>query len=141
MKIVICLFLPILTVLSGVAAEVPSAGTPEFYWARLVYRSNNLRGYSLRGSEDQCGGGGWRTDTPNADEKFTWGIQRMTGINVYHDQQRPVHPVEIMDPDLFRHPFIYTVEPGAMELDDEEAKQLREYMDRGGFWHLDDFWG
>ena len=28
-----------------------------------------------------------------------------------------------------------------MELNDEEAARLREYLLRGGFWHLDDFWG
>jgi hypothetical protein len=46
-----------------------------------------------------------------------------------------------MDPELFHHPFIYAVEPGAMDLNDEEAARLREYLLRGGFWHLDDFWG
>jgi hypothetical protein len=28
-----------------------------------------------------------------------------------------------------------------MDLSEEEAKQLREYFDRGGFLHADDFWG
>jgi TatA/E family protein of Tat protein translocase len=35
----------------------------------------------------------------------------------------------------------YAVEPGQMELSDKEAGTLREYLDRGGFWHCDDFWG
>ena len=90
---------------------------------------------------DACGGGNWLTDTPDADEKYTWGIQRLTGIRVYYNPRSPVHPIRIMDPDLFNHPFIYAVEPGSMELDGEEAARLREYLLRGGFWHLDDFWG
>jgi len=28
-----------------------------------------------------------------------------------------------------------------MELSEEEAARLREYLLRGGFWHVDDFWG
>ena len=47
----------------------------------------------------------------------------------------------IMDPDLFKYPYIYAVEVGQMELSDTEAARLREYLLRGGFWHCDDFWG
>ena len=28
-----------------------------------------------------------------------------------------------------------------MELSQQEADRLREYLLRGGFWHVDDFWG
>ena len=28
-----------------------------------------------------------------------------------------------------------------MELNAQEAARLREYLLRGGFWHVDDFWG
>ena len=37
--------------------------------------------------------------------------------------------------------MFYAVEPGHMELSDEEASRLREYLMRGGFLHVDDFWG
>jgi hypothetical protein len=33
------------------------------------------------------------------------------------------------------------VEPGWLYFSDKEAKRLREYLLRGGFLHLDDFWG
>ena len=47
-----------------------------------------------------------------------------------------------MDPDLFKYPFLYVVEPGrGLFLTDVEAERLREYVDRGGFMIFDDFWG
>jgi len=122
-----------------VAAEAPREDESEFYFARLIYRNNGQRGNRMGG--DACGGGGWRTDTPDADQKYAWGIQRLTGLRVHYDPRNPVHAVGILDPELFHHPFIYAVEPGSMDLNEEEAARLREYLLRGGFWHLDDFWG
>jgi hypothetical protein len=46
-----------------------------------------------------------------------------------------------MDPNLFKFPYAYIVEPGQMYFTREEAARLREYLLRGGFLHLDDFWG
>jgi hypothetical protein len=67
-----------------------------------------------------------------------WGIQRMTNTRIHMEP----HAVRIMDDNLFDYPFIYAVEMGRnMDLSDEEARRLREYLDRGGFWWCDDFWG
>lgn len=46
-----------------------------------------------------------------------------------------------MDDRLFDYPLIYFVEPGFLELSDEQAARLREYVARGGFMYFDDFWG
>jgi len=82
-------------------------------------------------------GWGWATDTPGADCKLMGAIHRMTGQNVYPNPNY----IEIMDHELFKYPFTYIVEPGQMTFSDQEAKRLREYLLRGGFLHLDDFWG
>jgi len=42
---------------------------------------------------------------------------------------------------MFNYPFAYIVEPGHMELTQEDAASLREYLLRGGFLFLDDFHG
>ena len=65
------------------------------------------------------------------------GIHRLTGLPVYPNP----NVVEIMDPELFTYPYVYVVEPGGMGISDREAARLREYFDRGGFMHVDDFWG
>ena len=49
--------------------------------------------------------------------------------------------VELTDDELFNYPFIYMLEVGQLEFSDEEAKRLREYLLRGGFLMVDDFWG
>ena len=82
-------------------------------------------------------GWGWATDYPGGDCKFMGGIHRLTGIRVHP------HPnvVGILDKELFQFPFVYAVEVGGMYLSDAEAARLREYLLRGGFLHVDDFWG
>ena len=49
--------------------------------------------------------------------------------------------LEITDPELFRYPFIYIVEPGALTFTEEEVTILRKYLLNGGFLMVDDFWG
>ena len=46
-----------------------------------------------------------------------------------------------MNKDLFKFPFVYAVEVGGMYVNAEEAARLREFLLRGGFMHVDDFWG
>jgi len=130
---------------------------PEFYFTRLIY-SGGRGGFfagddspklgtertceSLERGEGGTGGrgrGSWATDYPASDCKFMWGVERLSGVRVY---DRTPHSITIMDPDLFKYPYLYVVEPGrGMDLSKEEAERLREYMLRGGFIHIDDFWG
>ena len=114
--------------------------TPEFYFTRLMYtdmygRGPNGLNSSLFGGFGR--GGAWMTDAWDADDKYMWGIRRMTNVRLSPDP----HPMPILDDDLFKFPYIYAVEVGQMELSDEDAARLREYLLRGGFWHVDDFWG
>jgi len=112
---------------------------PEFYFTRLMYNDIYGRGPGTSGFSGYrgFGRGAWMTDAWEADNKYMWGIDRMTNVKL----SREPHPMSIMDPDLFKFPYIYAVEVGQMELSDEEAARLREYLLRGGFWHVDDFWG
>jgi hypothetical protein len=123
---------------------------PEFYFTRLMYTDTLGRGPAPgqqiptdfdhgHGLGDQLARyfGAWLTDTWDADYQYMWGIQRLTNARI---SVRP-HPLPIMSPDLFKFPYIYAVEVGQMELSQEEAARLREYLLRGGFWHCDDFWG
>lgn len=101
----------------------------EFTFARTVYSS----GFGRRR------GGSWATDFPDADYHFIMGVREWSGtiLSIADEPQQ----VEILSDKLFDFPLIYFVEPGNMELSDEEAKRLREYVNRGGFLFLDDFWG
>jgi hypothetical protein len=80
----------------------------------------------------------WRTDWHEADAHFMLGVDRLSNIRVFLEDYISV---AIMDPKLFDYPLIYAVEVGFMELTQAEADRLREYMERGGFLVVDDFWG
>jgi len=132
-----------------VAALVPR-DAPDFYFTRLVYTENGWRRRVTMSKPPQftCpefGGGsffprqgwGWAIDYPGADCKFMGGVHRLTGVRVHPNP----NVIAIMDPDLFQFPYVYAVEVGGMYLTDPEAARLRDYLLRGGFLHVDDFWG
>jgi hypothetical protein len=137
----------VLFVLPGIA-DTGTDTTPEFYFTRLVYASNGAPARTPRidfrcedleaGEGGTRFGGGWATDFPASDCKFMWGVERLTNIKVY---DKSPHLVTALDPNLFSYPYLYIVEPSRMYITPEEAKMLREYLDRGGFLHVDDFWG
>jgi hypothetical protein len=136
-----------LFVLPGLA-QTGSESPPEFYFTRLVYeqgggsaRTPNLDFQCADLAAGEGGtrfGGGWGTDFPASDCKFMWGVQRLTNIRVYN---KSPHLVTALDPKLFGYPYLYIVSPHRMYLVAEEAEKLREYLLRGGFLHVDDYWG
>ena len=105
----------------------------EFVFARLRYNEglSNFRGWGGRPS--------WAVDWPKADKQFIFAIDRMSNVRVVLDKDVAI---DIMDPNLFSYPFLYALEVGrGMTLSTPEAERLREYMLRGGFLVIDDFWG
>jgi hypothetical protein len=113
----------------GRAGASDSSG--EFTFTRMIYRSPYSYGRRW--------GGAWATDFPEADDHFGVGIREWAGTNLNVSGQP--RQFEVMDEGLFDFPLVYIVEPGYMELSDEEAARLREYCARGGFMFFDDFWG
>ena len=100
--------------------------TNQIVFARLIYNGRILAYYK-----------NWYTDYPKGDEQLIMGIQRLTNLNI---ADRP-RAVPLNDPDLFKYPFLYSSEVGQMVLTDQDAAIMREYLARGGFWMVDDFWG
>ncbi len=80
----------------------------------------------------------WSMDYPRGDRHLAEGIRRLTGIDV-----RPAEQVVELDGsnDIYNWPFLYSVEVGFWDLADEQADQLRTYLERGGFLMVDDFHG
>jgi Domain of unknown function (DUF4159) len=102
----------------------------EFNFSRLAYGSS-MSGYSNRR------GSRWNTDWPEAEYHLNQGIRRLSRV----DDSGTSRIVRLTDEALFDFPFLYAVEVGSWTFTDDEARILREYLDRGGFLMTDDFHG
>jgi hypothetical protein len=100
-----------------------------FTFARIQYGSR----YGGRGGW----GGGWQTDFPDSDLNFSYRLQQLTSLKV--DPNGKV--LQLTDDVLFDYPFVYMIEPGDLEFEEEEVVALRRYLLNGGFLMVDDFWG
>lgn len=102
----------------------------EFHFTRGIYSSGGGGFFGRRR-------GAWCTDHPKAEEQFLGVLDRLTGIDA--------HPwgnaISLTDPDLRRHPILYMLEVGYMNMTEAEVEGLRTYLLAGGFLIIDDFWG
>lgn len=116
----------------------------DFQWIRGQYTNHSggaRGGYGMRRR-----GGWWDTDYPDSDENFLRGVQRYTNIDT---NPRNHEYIELTDPRLFENIFLYMnwkrVPIGSSysgpNFSPEEIEALREFMFRGGFVMVDDFWG
>lgn len=127
-----------LGVAQGQSGDLRIEGSPtaEFHFARLVYTGAGGRGYGRRGRS------AWNTDYADAEFHLMQGINRLTRVdgapvNLSGDGGRLI---TLTDERVFDYPWLYAVEVGRWYLSDPEATLLREYLDRGGFLMVDDFW-
>lgn len=100
-----------------------------FTFARLRYHSEG-RGYYRHGHK-------WLTDYPDSDLNFSYRLQQVTSLQV-----NPKGAIVDIKADQLRHyPFVYMLEIGQIDITDEEARILRDYLMNGGFIMVDDNWG
>jgi hypothetical protein len=144
--------LPILATAAGLAALAQYGGRvpernledaplprreAEYHFIRMEYTDlpqfHRRFGYASRSG---MGEGWWLVDWPAADNHFTTGVERLTRI----DTGDPRH-LRLTDPNLFDYPWIYATQTGWWGLTDAETARLREYLLRGGYLVVDDFWG
>jgi hypothetical protein len=88
-------------------------------------------------------GTGWTTDYPDADINFSIRLSELTKTHVgRRPDGEPNHlTVRLTDDNLFNCPTLHMEDIGAAELTDEEIVRLREYLLKGGFLWVDDYWG
>ena len=119
----------------GPRPTFPASG--EFHFVRLEY--NDLPQFHRRwgsASRSGQGDGWWVVDWPDAEDHFTSGVERLTRVAV----AGPLH-MRLSDERLFDYPWLYATQVGWWNLSDVETARLREYLLRGGFLVVDDFWG
>ncbi len=140
-----CLFALTLLISSALQTQEVSADPDledwggEFAFVRVqydTYFSGGFRG----GWGGGFGGGTWRTDFPDADNNFLRGVARLTNVRVMPE---PII-LRLDDDQIFEYPFLYALEMGrngGPSFNDKEMDNLRQYLLRGGFMFIDDFWG
>lgn len=96
-----------------------------FTFVRLKYRGTGWYG------------NGWEVDWPASDRNFISHLRQATNISVAPREKI----IPVGSPELFNYPFAYILEVGTLQLTSAEAKNLREYLLRGGFIMVDDFHG
>jgi hypothetical protein len=104
-----------------------------FLYCRGFYRS-------VRG---EMGGQGWGTDYPGADNNFSIRLAELTRVPVkWAPDRQPIHVVvRLDDPLLYRCPMLFMEDVGTIRFSEAEAVSLRNYLLKGGFLWVDDFWG
>ncbi len=114
----------------------------EFMFARLMYPPyTGQGGFGFGGftvNSWQEGRSIWTQDYPRADRHFLRALRRLTRIDARSVEQ----PVNLDDDDdVYNFPFLYAVQVGQWDLTDAQAVKLRDFILRGGFLMVDDFWG
>ena len=116
------------------------AGQPsEWVFARLMYRPAPGARWARSGINGwPSGNSSWTQDYPRADRHFLTALRRLTRIDARSVEQ----PVNLDDDDdVYNWPMLYAVRLGEWDLTDKQAAKMRDYLDRGGFFWCDDFWG
>jgi hypothetical protein len=110
----------------------------EFSWSRLSYTTAmGGGGYGGFGGYYGRGGGTWSRDYPKADRQFLIALNRLTRIQGRSTEQ----VVSLDNDDIFNYPFVYAVMVHTWTFSDDQAKRMRDYLNKGGFLMVDDFHG
>ena len=121
----------------GFRGPAPKMATPQdfdgnFLFCRILFRN-----------APDGDGDGWGVDYPRADINLTFRLSELTTTTVSRDPEDEFKHVvvRLSDPLLYHCPFVMMTEPGGAFFDENEAAQLHDYLLKGGFLWVDDFWG
>src|SRR3954464_15132730 len=116
--------------------KFPTATTFEgsFHFCRVMFTSNRREKR------------GWSTDYPGADLNFSTRLSELTKapVAIRHDAAQDDVPdavvVRLTDDALFQCPLVVMEDAGTASFSAEEAKRLAQYLLKGGFVFVSDYW-
>ena len=82
------------------------------------------------------GGVPWSHDYPTGEMNF---LKILTAVSNVPANLEGTNILAFDDPEIFKFPVIYLVEPGYWSMSDEQVTTLRAYLQKGGFLIVDDF--
>ncbi len=112
----------------------PAANTfrGEFNFCRAIFTSNRREKR------------GWSTDYPGAEINFSIRLSELTKTRVTMQQgegDAEYVTVRLTDEALFQCPFLLMEDAGTAYFSDVEVERFREYLQKGGFVFVSDYWG
>jgi hypothetical protein len=78
----------------------------------------------------------WAHDYPVGETHFLKIFTALTNVSAHVDASSIM---SFSDPEIFKFPVLYLVEPGCWYMSDTDVLSLRAYMQKGGFLIVDDF--
>ena len=110
----------------------------EWAFGRLMYPpvDRPYGGFEFYGNWKE-GGSNWTFDYPRSDRHLAQAVRRLSRVHARSVEQT----VNLDEGDQFDWPWLYGVEVGHWDLSDAQARAMREYLLRGGFFMCDDFHG
>ena len=99
--------------------------------------------WMFRSDRSEPSGVGWSTDYPYGEINLLIRLSQLTKVRVSRDRRGDVNywVVRATDDQLFKCPVLVGSDVGTAALSDAEVRRLREYLLKGGFLWVDDFWG
>jgi hypothetical protein len=99
--------------------------------------------WMFRSDRSEPGGIGWSTDYPFGEINLLTRISELTKTRVSRTEGGDVNywVVQLTDDQLFECPMLIGSDVGTAALSDTEVQRLRQYLLKGGFLWVDDFWG
>jgi len=99
--------------------------------------------WMFRSDRFEAGGIGWSTDYPFGEINLLTRLSELTKVPVSRDGRGAVNywVVRLTDDQLFECPMLIGSDVGTASLSTMEAERLRQYLLKGGFLWVDDFWG
>ena len=88
-------------------------------------------------------GTGWDTDYPDGDRNLPLRLSQLTRTDIARTSSGdPFHAVvSAEEVDLYDCPFLFASDVGTIGFSGSEIERLRDYLLKGGFLWVDDFWG
>jgi hypothetical protein len=104
-----------------------------FTFCRLLYKSVRR----------EPNGHGWNTDYPGSDHNFVMRLEELTTAHParWADGQPGFAVVRATQDELYQCPFLFMSDVGTVGFSEIEVVRLRDYLLKGGFIYVDDFWG
>ncbi len=99
--------------------------------------------WMFRSDRSEPGGIGWSTDYPFGEINLLTRLSELTKVQVSKTRRGGPNywVVQLTDDQLFECPMLVGSDVGTAALTNTEVQRLREYLLKGGFLWVDDFWG